>query len=188
MEAGLASGFFGCVGQRRSRFGVRSGRSKWVIISRRLAPPSRGGGAGSLGLHRCWVVFDGGGSVFFPLFFLDPDDVCFKAGQSSSRRCSRGAAVQARRFRSGFSVVGAREAVCCWSCQPSMACGDLELSFSPNKARLCLRGTDHRVLPNLPGSVLEFNCGSNFVARVCAEYGVAYGLVVALLVVVANLV
>ncbi|CAN7042686.1 unnamed protein product [Brassica oleracea var. botrytis] len=27
---------------------------------------------------------------------------------------------QARRFRYGFSMVGAREAVCCWSCQPSL--------------------------------------------------------------------
>ena len=28
---------------------------------------------------------------------------------------------QTRRFRCGFSVVGAREAVCCWSCQPSLS-------------------------------------------------------------------
>lgn len=87
---------------------------------------------------------------------------------------------QDRRFQCGLSVVGARVAVCCWSCQPllsvlvasraepvifqehdlglstvhfsdvvlvfsvswcrSMACGDLERSFSPNKAHLCVHG------------------------------------------------
>lgn len=37
-------------------------------------------------------------------------------------------------------------------------------------------------------STSRINCGSNFAARVCAEFGVAYGLVVTLLVVVAGLV
>ncbi|KAL0743069.1 hypothetical protein Bca4012_084582 [Brassica carinata] len=87
MEAGLTSGFFGRVGQRRSRFGVRSGRSKWILLtSRRLAPPSRGG----------------------------PVSQALEGAPGVLRS-------QARRFRYGFSVVGAREAVCCWSCQPSLS-------------------------------------------------------------------
>ncbi|KAJ4901411.1 Uncharacterized protein Rs2_15362 [Raphanus sativus] len=113
----------------------------------------------------------------------------FGSGESGEAEMSRGGEPfeealrmlwsRARRFRCRFSVVGTREVVCFWSCQPSlsvsvasraepvsfqehdlgmspvhfsdvvlafsvswcrsMACGDLGWSFSPNKARFCLR-------------------------------------------------